>query len=103
MAIDQFNNRRYQTSRDDPSTNNNATGGVSSSLSILHDFTPVDNCLQSVLNNKVELSREFEENYEEWLECEVGGVCRGGVCRGGVCRGVMRLVVCVVVVCVVVL
>ena len=75
-AIDQFNQRRYQNPKDnrDSSINNNSANAtsVAGSVSILNDFTPVDNCLQSVLSSKVELSREFEENYEEWLECEVG-------------------------------
>ncbi len=52
-CVDRFNNRRYGSNGVDP------------------EFQPVDNCLQSVLGQKVELSEEFMENYERWLEVEV--------------------------------
>ena len=52
-CVDRFNNRRYGSNGVDP------------------EFQPVDNCLQSVLGQKVELSEEFKENYERWLEMEV--------------------------------
>ena len=52
-CVDRFNNRRYGSNGVDP------------------EFQPVDNCLQSVLGQKIELSEEFKENYERWLEMEV--------------------------------
>nr|VZI47649.1 unnamed protein product [Spirometra erinaceieuropaei] len=55
-CIDQFNQRRY--SDECPNA----------------DFRPVDNCLASVLNQRVELSNEFKRNYERWLEEEVFSV-----------------------------
>lgn len=55
-CIDQFNQRRY------------------SDECFNADFRPVDNCLASVLNQKVELSNEFKRNYERWLEEEVFSV-----------------------------
>ncbi|KAI0208952.1 Striatin-interacting protein 1 [Lamellibrachia satsuma] len=52
-SADRFNNRRYGTDPIDP------------------EFQPVDNCPQSVLGQEIELSDEFKENYERWLDMEV--------------------------------
>ena len=52
-CVDRFNNRRY------------------SMTSLNPDFDPVDNCIQSVLGQCIELSEDFKENYERWLEMEV--------------------------------
>lgn len=52
-CVDRFNNRRYALDGHDL------------------DFMPVDNCLQSVLGQKMELSDEFKQNYEQWLDLEV--------------------------------
>uniref|UniRef100_A0A8D0CLD0 Striatin interacting protein 2 n=1 Tax=Scleropages formosus TaxID=113540 RepID=A0A8D0CLD0_SCLFO len=51
-SIERFNNRRYDKS----------PGG---------EFAPVDNCLQSVLGQRVELPEDFHYSYEMWLEREV--------------------------------
>ncbi|MBN3298416.1 STRP2 protein, partial [Amia calva] len=51
-SIEKFNSRRYDK-------NQNV------------DFTPVDNCLQSVLGQPVELPEDFQYSYEMWLEREV--------------------------------
>uniref|UniRef100_A0A1A8UTA0 Striatin interacting protein 2 n=1 Tax=Nothobranchius furzeri TaxID=105023 RepID=A0A1A8UTA0_NOTFU len=50
--IEKFNSRRYDNSRNS-------------------DFTPVDNCLQSILGQRVELPEDFHYSYEIWLEREV--------------------------------
>ncbi|XP_059894984.1 striatin-interacting protein 2 isoform X4 [Gadus macrocephalus] len=55
-SIEKFNGRRYDRSRGGPA------GG---------EFTPVDNCLQSVLGQRVELPEDFQYSYELWLEREV--------------------------------
>ena len=52
-CVDRFNNRRYSGESDDS------------------EFEPVDNCIISVLGEDVELSEDFKENYEKWLESEV--------------------------------
>ncbi|KAL3853320.1 hypothetical protein ACJMK2_016869 [Sinanodonta woodiana] len=52
-CVDRFNNRRYGSNGSDP------------------EFKPVDNCILSVLGQKVELTEEFKENYELWLNMEV--------------------------------
>ncbi|RTG82254.1 uncharacterized protein DC041_0006980 [Schistosoma bovis] len=54
--VDQFNQRRYSDNWFDP------------------EYKPVDNCLMSVLSQSIELSNEFKENYEKWLEEEVFSV-----------------------------
>lgn len=36
-----------------------------------YDYEPVDNCINSVLNQEVELTDEFKAHYEKWLEMEV--------------------------------
>uniref|UniRef100_U3JK57 Striatin interacting protein 1 n=1 Tax=Ficedula albicollis TaxID=59894 RepID=U3JK57_FICAL len=52
-SIERFNARRYDRAHGNP------------------DFVPVDNCLQSVLGQRVELPEEFQVNYDLWLEREV--------------------------------
>lgn len=52
-CVDRFSNRRYGTNGNDP------------------DFKPVDNCILSVLGQKLDLSEEFKQNYERWLNMEV--------------------------------
>ncbi|XP_074919669.1 striatin-interacting protein 2 isoform X3 [Chelonoidis abingdonii] len=50
--IEAFNSRRYDKSQDS-------------------EFAPVDNCLQSVLGQRLELPEDFHYSYELWLEREV--------------------------------
>ncbi|KAK1800106.1 hypothetical protein P4O66_006612 [Electrophorus voltai] len=52
-SIERFNNRRYDKNQSNP------------------EFLPVDNCLQSVLGQRVELPEDFQMNYDLWLEREV--------------------------------
>uniref|UniRef100_A0A1B6DA13 Far11/STRP C-terminal domain-containing protein n=1 Tax=Clastoptera arizonana TaxID=38151 RepID=A0A1B6DA13_9HEMI len=53
-SVDRFNNRRYNSS------------------SIDQDFEPLDNCIISVLgSNSIELSEEFKQHYDLWLQQEV--------------------------------
>uniref|UniRef100_A0A8C3Y970 Striatin interacting protein 1 n=1 Tax=Catharus ustulatus TaxID=91951 RepID=A0A8C3Y970_CATUS len=52
-SIERFNARRYDRAHGNP------------------DFLPVDNCLQSVLGQRVELPEDFQVNYDLWLEREV--------------------------------
>jgi len=54
-CVDRFNSRRYGTT------------------SVTPDFEPVDNCIHSVLGQRVDLSDNFKNNYEKWLEVEVFG------------------------------
>jgi len=54
-CVDRFNSRRY------------------GSTSVTPDFEPVDNCIHSVLGQRVDLSDNFKNNYEKWLEVEVFG------------------------------
>ncbi|KAK9975613.1 hypothetical protein ABG768_020854 [Culter alburnus] len=51
-SIEKFNTRRYDKSQNS-------------------EFTPVDNCLQSVLGQRVDLPEDFHYSYEMWLEREV--------------------------------
>ncbi|KTF88140.1 hypothetical protein cypCar_00042171 [Cyprinus carpio] len=51
-CIEKFNTRRYDKNQNS-------------------DFTPVDNCLQSVLGQRVDLPEDFHYSYEMWLEREV--------------------------------
>lgn len=51
-SIEKFNTRRYDK---------NQNG----------EFAPVDNCLQSVLGQRVDLPEDFHYSYEMWLEREV--------------------------------
>ncbi|NXF40982.1 STRP2 protein, partial [Nyctibius bracteatus] len=50
--IEAFNSRRYDKPQDS-------------------EFAPVDNCLQSVLGQRLELPEDFHYSYELWLEREV--------------------------------
>ncbi|NXB81150.1 STRP2 protein, partial [Donacobius atricapilla] len=50
--IEAFNSRRYDRPQDS-------------------EFAPVDNCLQSVLGQRLELPEDFHYSYELWLEREV--------------------------------
>uniref|UniRef100_A0A8C5JVB2 Striatin interacting protein 2 n=1 Tax=Junco hyemalis TaxID=40217 RepID=A0A8C5JVB2_JUNHY len=50
--IEAFNSRRYDKAQDS-------------------EFAPVDNCLQSVLGQRLELPEDFHYSYELWLEREV--------------------------------
>ncbi|XP_046392923.1 striatin-interacting protein 1 isoform X2 [Ischnura elegans] len=52
-CVDRFNNRRYNVDSKDP------------------EFEPVDNCITSVLGRPVELTEEFKQHYEVWLQQEV--------------------------------
>ncbi|XP_027521544.1 striatin-interacting protein 1, partial [Corapipo altera] len=52
-SIERFNARRYDRAHGNP------------------EFVPVDNCLQSVLGQRVELPEDFQVNYDLWLEREV--------------------------------
>lgn len=54
-CVDRFNSRRYSATSSNP------------------DFEPVDNCLHSVLGQRIELSTDFTKNYEKWLDVEVFG------------------------------
>lgn len=60
-AVDRFNQRRYDKGNFSDSENDNME----------FDYEPVDNCLSSVLGQDVELTDEFKQNYEKWLEREV--------------------------------
>ncbi|XP_026871634.2 striatin-interacting protein 2 isoform X1 [Electrophorus electricus] len=51
-SIEKFNTRRYDRNQNS-------------------EFAPVDNCLQSVLGQRVELPEDFHYSYEMWLEREV--------------------------------
>ncbi|XP_042563860.1 striatin-interacting protein 1 homolog isoform X1 [Clupea harengus] len=51
--IERFNSRRYDKNQANP------------------DYLPVDNCLQSVLGQRVDLPEDFQMNYDLWLEREV--------------------------------
>lgn len=50
--IEAFNSRRYDKPQDS-------------------EFSPVDNCLQSVLGQRLDLPEDFHYSYELWLEREV--------------------------------
>jgi hypothetical protein len=52
-SVDRFNSRRYAGNGLDP------------------ELQPVDNCILSVLGQRVELSEDFKKNYEVWLDNEV--------------------------------
>lgn len=52
-SIERFNSRRYDKSQSNP------------------EFLPVDNCLQSVLGQRIDLPEDFQMNYDLWLEREV--------------------------------
>lgn len=48
-SIEKFNSRRYDKNKNG-------------------DFAPVDNCLQSVLGQRVDLPEDFHYSYEMWLK-----------------------------------
>uniref|UniRef100_A0A8C1XET0 Striatin interacting protein 1 n=1 Tax=Cyprinus carpio TaxID=7962 RepID=A0A8C1XET0_CYPCA len=52
-SIERFNSRRYDKNQTNP------------------EFLPVDNCLQSVLGQRIDLPEDFQMNYDLWLEREV--------------------------------
>jgi len=54
-CVDRFNSRRY------------------GATSVTPDYEPVDNCIHGVLGQRIELSENFKNNYEKWLEVEVFG------------------------------
>lgn len=62
-CVDRFNNRRYGIENGD-----RIDGGEED------EYLPVDNDILSVLGEKVELSNEFKNNYERWLDREVFSV-----------------------------
>ena len=59
-CVDRFNNRRYVFE-----TGENVEDD---------EYRPVDNDVLSVLGEKIELSTEFKQNYERWLDREVFSV-----------------------------
>ena len=62
-CVDRFNNRRYGIE------NGDRIDGCEED-----EYLPVDNDILSVLGEKVELSNEFKNNYERWLDREVFSV-----------------------------
>lgn len=52
-CVDRFNNRRYSNATRD------------------EEFEPVDSSITSVLGTKIELTDEFKQHYELWLQQEV--------------------------------
>ncbi|KAL6425338.1 hypothetical protein ACFW04_009504 [Cataglyphis niger] len=52
-CVDQFNNRRYSNALRD------------------EEMEPIDSCVTSVLGTNVELTEEFKQHYELWLQQEV--------------------------------
>ncbi|XP_014254831.1 striatin-interacting protein 1 homolog [Cimex lectularius] len=52
-SVDRFNTRRYTQHNTDP------------------DFEPVDTCITSVLGQRVELTEDFKQHYDLWLQQEV--------------------------------
>ena len=62
-CVDRFNSRRYGIENGD-----RIDGGEED------EYLPVDNDILSVLGEKVELSNEFKNNYERWLDREVFSV-----------------------------
>ena len=59
-CVDRFNNRRYGIE--------NGENGDDD------EYRPVDNDVLSVLGENIELSSEFKQNYERWLDREVFSV-----------------------------
>lgn len=53
-SVDRFNSRRYSATNIEPV-----------------DFEPVDTCVTSVLGNEIELTEEFKQHYDIWLQQEV--------------------------------
>ncbi len=95
-AVDRFNHRRYgrpavavpNPSNGNPSdptqSGNSSDKNVCRTIDALpndpwlmgftlqeHDYEPVDNCINSVLDQEVELTDEFKAHYEKWLQMEV--------------------------------
>ena len=65
-CVERFNIRRYHT------TGSNVVGGLSNAnATVDEDFTPVDNNLQSLLNEDIQLPYDFQKSYSVWLEREV--------------------------------
>ncbi|XP_074610603.1 striatin-interacting protein 1-like [Acropora palmata] len=62
-CVDRFNNRRYGIENGDRIDGSEED-----------EYLPVDNDILSVLGEKVELSNEFKNNYERWLDREVFSV-----------------------------
>lgn len=63
-CVDRFNGRRYGIENGDRLGENGEED----------EYLPVDNDIMSVLGEKVELSNEFKNNYERWLDREVFSV-----------------------------
>ncbi|KAL9959390.1 hypothetical protein ACROYT_G032712 [Oculina patagonica] len=63
-CVDRFNNRRYGIENYDRQGENGEDD----------EYQPVDNDVLSVLGEKIELSGEFKNNYERWLDREVFSV-----------------------------
>lgn len=66
-CVDHFNNRRYGIQNGDRLGDNCEDD----------EYLPVDNDVLSVLGEKIELSSEFKNNYERWLDREVFSVSIG--------------------------
>lgn len=66
-CVDRFNNRRYGIQNGDRLGDNCEDD----------EYLPVDNDVLSVLGEKIELSSEFKNNYERWLDREVFSVSIG--------------------------
>ena len=63
-CVDRFNSRRYGIENCDHLGENGEED----------EYQPVDNDVLSVLGEKIELSSEFKNNYERWLDREVFSV-----------------------------
>ena len=63
-CVDRFNSRRYDFDNGERFGDNSEED----------EYLPVDNDVLSVLGGKVELSSEFKNNYERWLDREVFSV-----------------------------
>lgn len=63
-CVDRFNSRRYGFDNGERLGDNSEED----------EYQPVDNDVLSVLGGKVELSSEFKNNYERWLDREVFSV-----------------------------
>ena len=63
-CVDRFNSRRYGFDNGERLGDNSEED----------EYQPVDNDVLSVLGGKVELSSEFKNTYERWLDREVFSV-----------------------------
>ena len=63
-CVDRFNSRRYGFDNGERLGDNSEED----------EYQPVDNDVLSVLGGKVELSSDFKNNYERWLDREVFSV-----------------------------